>query len=386
MSTITIGDKISTINEIDNQQPQNYILNEKIMKYKNLDDDFNMVSLKSRYTFQKITSLMEENKDENINLDEFNDPKNEEYKKNIMKKKIIQYYCTNKNDKNEFIPPSEGIMKKIRQFKKWQKYEIFQKNGFKNYLNNLMPDYKLVHKTRNLIENKVNLLTKIKIIPPNNNINNISNNSLTLLPKINNNNYSNIGKEKENDNESNIFHDISRNYKKKLIKNKSMDSIIKNSFSISKINNHNTINANPKNKIKFSIITNNKSSSLINLLDDSKKIKHKNKFDNSKEIKSFEDSIFCLNKSLIPLSRDKSVMTTPFGGGLLHCNSLMRNKSVSNLCPYYPTKRIQEKLRDYKNKRSKVIHNKDYIYHIGNFDHTFITNKKNYDYFDFYIF
>ena len=355
MSTITIGDKISTINEIDSQQPQNHILSEKIMKYKNLDDDFNMVSLKSRYTFQKITSLMEENKDENINLDEFNDPKNEEYKNNIMKKKIIQYYCTNKNDKNEFIPPSEGIMKKIRQFKKWQKYEIFQKDGFKNYLNNLMPDYKLVHKTRNLIENKVNLFTKIKIIPPNNNLNNISNNSLTLLPKINNNNYSNIEKEKENDNESNIFHDISRNYKNKLIKNKSMDSIIK-------------------------------SSSLINLLDDSKKIKHKNKFDNSKEIKSFEDSIFCLNKSLIPMSRDKSIMTTPFGGGLLHCNSLMRNKSVSNLCPYYPTKRIQEKLKDYKNKRSKVIHNKDYIYHIGNFDHTFITNKKNYDYSDYYIF
>ena len=81
-----------------------------------------------------------------------------------------------------------------------------------------MPDYKLVHKTRNLIKNKVNLLTKIKIIPPNNNLNNISNNSLTLLPKINNNNYSNIEKEKENDNESNIFHDISRNYKKKTYK------------------------------------------------------------------------------------------------------------------------------------------------------------------------
>ena len=92
---------------------------------------------------------MEENKDEDINLDDFNDPKKADYKNRIMKKKIIQYYCTNKNDKNAFIPPSEAIIKKIRQFKKWQNYEIFQKRGIKNYLDNLMPDYKVVHNTKN---------------------------------------------------------------------------------------------------------------------------------------------------------------------------------------------------------------------------------------------
>ena len=386
MSTMTIGDKISTINEID--QPQNHSFKEKIMKYKNLDDEFNMVSLKSRYTLQKINSFMEENKDENINLEKFNDPKNEEYKNSIMKKKVIQYYCINKNDKNAFIPPSEGILKKIKQFKKWQNYEIFQKNGFQNYLDNILPDYKLVRKTRSLIDDKINLVTKIKIKPNDNNNN--SNNSINLLPKINSN-YSNIEKEKEKENEFNTLYDISNNYKKKLNRNKSMDEVIKNSFSISKINqnslniskfnNQNTINTISKNKRKISTISNNKSSSLIKLLDNSK-----NKINNSKEIKSFEDSVFCLNKSLIPMSIDKSIITTPFGGGLLHCNSLMRNKNINNLVPYYSPNKVQEKLRDYRQQRSKVIHNKDYIYHVGKYDNTFITNRKNYDFCDYYIF
>lgn len=399
MSEITIGDKITTINDIDNHGVQNRSLNEKIMRYKKLDDEFNMVSLKSRYTLQKINSLMEENKDENIeniNLDEFNDPKNKEYRNRIMKKKIIQYYCTNKNDKDAFIPPSEGIMKKIRQFKRWQNYELFQKNGFKNYIENLLPDYKIVHNTRSLIDNKVNLVTKINIKKSDKNIGgNIPNyNYINLLPKINNH-YSKNEKEKDNKNESNIFNNISNNYQKRLLRNKSMDEIVKNSFSISKINqnsfniskfnNQNTINTNPKYKRKMSIISNNKSSSLINFLNNTKKNEKNN---NSKEIKSFEDSVFCLNKSLIPMSIDKSVITTPFGGGLLHCNSIMRNKSITNLVPYYPTKRVQEKLRDYRNQRSKVIHNKDYMYHLGQFDHTFITKRRKYDadYCDYLIF
>jgi hypothetical protein len=60
------------------------------MKYKNLDDDFNLISLKSRYTLQKINSLMEDmkdNKDEEIDIDALDDPKNIEYKNKILKKK-----------------------------------------------------------------------------------------------------------------------------------------------------------------------------------------------------------------------------------------------------------------------------------------------------------
>ena len=165
MSLMTIGDKISTIEENDNKNNQI----EKTMKYKNLDDEFNLVSLRTRFMLQRINHLMEENKDEEINIEEFNDPKNEEYKNKIMKKKIIQYYCTNKNDKDAFILPSEALIKKIRQFKKWQNYEIFNKNGMKNYINDLLPDYRVVHKTKKLIDDKINLVTKIKIKPNNNN-------------------------------------------------------------------------------------------------------------------------------------------------------------------------------------------------------------------------
>ena len=377
MSIITIGDKISTIN--DNEMQNN--LNEKTMRYKNLDDEFNLVSLKTRYMLQKINNLMEENKDEDINLDDFNDPKNADYKNKIMKKKIIQYYCTNKNDKNAFIPPSEAIIKKIRQFKKWQNYEIFQKRGIKNYLDNLMPDYKVVHNTKKLIDDKVNLVTKI-------NVKSNNYNSINLLPKINNN-YSNIEKDKEN--ESNYFYDISNNYPKRLIRNKSMDELVKNSFSLSKINpnsinsskiNQNSVMAKAKNRRKLSTLSNNKSSSLVNIFDSSNN-KKLNKYNNSKELKSFEESVFCLNKSLIPMSIDKSVITTPFGGGLLHCNSLMRNKNINDLVPYYSPKKVQEKLLNYKNQRNKVIHNKDYMYVL---DNTFITNRKKYKYYDYPIF
>ena len=378
MSIITMDDKISSINDDDETQNN---LNEKTMKYKNLDDEFNLVSLKTRFMLQKINSLMEENKDEDINLDDFNDPKKADYKNRIMKKKIIQYYCTNKNDKNAFIPPSEAIIKKIRQFKKWQNYEIFQKRGIKNYLDNLMPDYKVVHNTKKLVDDKVNLVTKI-------NVKSNNNNSITFLPKINSN-YSNIEKDKEN--ESNYFYDISNNYQKRLIRNKSMDELIKNSFSISKINqnskNSSKINQKSaitkvKNRRKLSTLSNNKSSSLVNIFDSSNN-KKLNKYNNSKELKSFEESVFCLNKSLIPMSIDKSVITTPFGGGLLHCNSLMRNKNINDLVPYYSPKKVQEKLLNYKNQRSKVIHNKDYMYI---FDNTFITNSKNYNYYNYLIY
>ena len=377
MSIITMDDKISSINDDETQNN----LNEKTMKYKNLDDEFNLVSLKTRFMLQKINALMEENKDEDINLDDFNDPKKADYKNRIMKKKIIQYYCTNKNDKNAFIPPSEAIIKKIRQFKKWQNYEIFQKRGIKNYLDNLMPDYKVVHNTKKLVDDKVNLVTKI-------NVKSNNNNSITFLPKINSN-YSNIEKDKEN--ESNYFYDISNNYQKRLIRNKSMDELIKNSFSISKINqnskNSSKINQKSaitkvKNRRKLSTLSNNKSSSLVNIFDSSNN-KKLNKYNNSKELKSFEESVFCLNKSLIPMSIDKSVITTPFGGGLLHCNSLMRNKNINDLVPYYSPKKVQEKLLNYKNQRSKVIHNKDYMYI---FDNTFITNKNKYHYYDYQIY
>ena len=100
-------------------------------------------------------------------------------------------------------------------------------------------------------------------------------------------------------------------------------------------------------------------------------------------MKSFEKSIFCFTKSLVPKSIDKTITTTPFGGAIFHFNSLMRNKNVNDLVPYYPTNKVQEKLKDYRNQRSKVIYNKDYIYHIN---HTFVTNKNMFNDYEYMVY
>ena len=99
-------------------------------------------------------------------------------------------------------------------------------------------------------------------------------------------------------------------------------------------------------------------------------------------MKSFEDSVFCLNKSLGPIPIEKSIRTTP-GGGLLHINSFLRNKDINNLVPYYSPNNVMEKLRDYKRKRNKVIDNKDYMYHINN---TFITNNNYFNNYEYQVF
>ena len=112
----------------------------------------------------------------------------------------------------------------------------------KNYIKDLLPDYRIVHKTKQLIDDKINLVTKIKIKPNNN-----DNNSIIILPIINNNSYNEKEKEREKSNETNEFLDISKNYAKKLIRNKSTNEFVKNNFSISKMNPH-IINSSKKNQ------------------------------------------------------------------------------------------------------------------------------------------
>ena len=365
MSIISIDQKLGSISENVNQnQPQN----EKKIQYKKLNEDFNLVSIKSRFTLQKIKSLMKEVKDEKINYDNI-DLNNEEVKKNLIDKKIIQYFCRTKTKFKSYMPPSEEVLKNIRKFKRWQKYEIFKERGIKNYLNKLMPNYKIVQDTKKVIDDKINLYTKIKIKP------NKNNSSLNILPRINNNS-SVIEKEIDIINEENQSVLNSNTFKDEKKRNRSMEEISKNNFSSSKIN-QNSISTIPKNKRKISNITNNRSLPLIRIINKSK-IKNDIKDFNSS---AFEKSSFCLNKSLIPMSMDKSIKISPFGGGILHCNSIMRNRNINDLVPYYSPKKILETLNNYKIQRNKIIHNKDYIYNI---DNIFITNKKNYNSFDYY--
>ena len=55
-----------------------------ITKYKNLPHDLNSISLKARFTCQKMIDLMDNNKDEELTVEEFNDPK----KADIFKTKL----------------------------------------------------------------------------------------------------------------------------------------------------------------------------------------------------------------------------------------------------------------------------------------------------------
>lgn len=384
MSIHSLEEKFSTIEKGDNlnsnkinytsDPKQKYEEEEKIVQYKNLPYDLNSVSLKTRFTCRKMLDLMENNKNEDLTLEDLNDSSKAEINRQKLNRKLIQYYCLENAEKNKFAAPSEKTLSKIQQFKKWQNFEIFQKNGIKNYLNNILPDYKLVFKTKNIIDNKINLYTKLKIR---------KNFDSTILPNIDtntnsyNNKYFQFNKYlKDTDifnnqsKSSNISINDRNNSQLRNIGNKSFE----NSSKSSNIINPNTLASKFKNKKKNkSIIKNNRSSSLMNLIINTNKT-------NLNLIKSFEGSTFCYSGVKKPLSINKSITTSPYGGGIYHSNSLFRNKSMNDLLSNPSQKKILERLNEYQTKRTRIINSKDYLQHIGK---TFVTINKhlgNYDY------
>ena len=389
-------EKISTIdkNEKPNIIPNEYIMDpyyeeeeEKIVQYRNLPHDLNSISLKTRFTCKKMLDLMENNKEEDLTLEDLNDPKKAEINKEKLNRKIIQYYCMENAEKNKFAPPSEKTMNKLQQFKKWQKYEIFQKDGIKNYLNNILPDYKLIYKTNNLIHNKMNLFTKLRIK---------RNYDSIILPNIDSyNNYiNNIKYNNNNKKESELFNDQSRSYmslydkeknlyNRSLNRNKSTEDFNFNSSISSKLINPDSIRS-PKEKRQInSLRSKNQSMSFINLIDNSN---FNNKFRTDKNksiIKSFEDSTFCYSKVKVPLTKNKSITSSPYGGGIFHSNSLLRNKSMNDLLANPSQKKILQRLNEYNKSRSRIINNKDFLQHIGK---TFVTLNKHLTDYDYNIF
>ena len=362
--------KINNLQELDSQEEEE----EKIVQYKNLPPDLNSVSLKTRFTYRKMLDLMENNKDDNLNLEDINDPSKAKINKQKFDRKLIQYYCVKNVEKNKFASPSEKTMKKIQEFKKWQKYEIFQKDGIKKYLNNILPDYKLIYMTKNLIDNKINIYRKIRIK---------RNHDSPILPYICNTikNYQ-LNKSMK---DTELFNDQSQSYislnekkiyKKRWLRNKSTESLNINTSKTSKMKYQSSMKSSIKIK-KLNSVMNNQNSSLINIIDNSKNLP-KNK--SLKNIKSFEDSTFCFSKVKLPFSINKSITTSPYGGGIFHSNSLLRNKSMNDLLDNPSQKSILARLNEYKTKRSRIINSKDYLQHIGK---TFVTINKhlgNYDY------
>jgi len=388
-------EKISTIdkNEKPNIIPNEYIIDpyyeeeeEKIVQYRNLPHDLNSISLKTRFTCKKMLDLMENNKEEDLTLEDLNDPKKAEINKEKLNRKIIQYYCMENAEKNKFAPPSEKTMNKLQQFKKWQKYEIFQKDGIKNYLNNILPDYKLIYKTNNLIHNKMNLFTKLRIK---------RNYDSIILPNIDSyNNYINNIKYNNNKKESELFNDHSRSYmplydkeknlyQRSLNRNKSTEDFNFNSSISSKLINPDSIRSPKEKRPINSLRSKNQSMSFINLIDNSN---FNNKFSTDKNksiIKSFEDSTFCYSKVKVPLTKNKSITSSPYGGGIFHSNSLLRNKSMNDLLANPSQKKILQRLNEYNKNRSRIINNKDFLQHIGK---TFVTTNKHLTDYDYNIF
>ena len=344
---------------------------EKLVKYKSLPNDFNSVSLKTRFTCGKMLDLVENNKVEDLSLEDFKDPSKAEINQQILNRKLIQFYCKENAEKHKFASPSEKTMKKLQQFKQWQKFEIFQKDGIKNYLNNILPDYRLIDRTKALINNEINLYTKLRIKRKTDSI---------LLPIIDEKNDQINKYIKDTD----LFNEQTQSYtsindknafKNILIRNKSMGNFIINPSKTSK-----PIDQKPKQPKhrgrKSNKLINNRNSSLINLIDN--KLTSNNK--SLINMKSFEDSTFCYNRVDKPVSINKSITISRFGGALLHSNSLLRNKSMNDLISNASHKSILERLNEYKTKRNKIIANKDYLQHIGK---TFVTINRhlgNYDY------
>ena len=358
-------------NTLEQELPQE---EEITIKYKNIPHDLNNVTLKSRFTFKKIMELMEDKKDEILTLEEYNDPTKAEIFQQKLKRKLIQHYCMSNINKNKFASPSEQTIKKLKQFKKWQNFEIFQPDGIKNYLNNVLPDYRLVQRTSQLIRDNLNLYKKLKIK---------RNKDSVILPYVENK-YIKIKKDNEakymelfnnEQTQSYISSKEKNNYKRSLLKNKSFDEFNINS-SLSKIMNNQSSKISHFKDKKSTILNNNQSTSLINIIDKSKNMS-KSSINN---IKSFEDSTFCYSKVKLPESFNKSIITTPFGGGIYHINSILRNKSMNDLMDNTAQNKILQKLNEYQAKRSRIINNKDFLKHIGK---TFITLNKhltNYDY------
>ena len=348
------------------------------IKYKSIPHDLNSISLKARFTCQKMIELMDNNKDEELTLEEFNDPKKAEEFKKKLNKKLIQYYCMENMEKNKFRAPSEKTMNKLQQFKKWQTYEIFQKEGIKNYLNNILPDYKLIKKTNNLINDKLNIYTKLKIKKQPDSI---------LLPKliIDNPKINNLK-------ETELFNDQSRSYvltldkynnKKRLVGSKSLDEFKLHSATISKMLNQNCLKSKSKNK-KNNYFTSNQSIYSLNFFKNSKNVMN-NKSSNiiKDDLKNFEESTFFYSRVKIPSSVNKTITSSPFGGCIYHTSSLLRCKNMNDLVNNQLQNNIFGKLDEYKSKRGKIINNKDYLQHLGK---TFVTINKNLTDYDYNIF
>ena len=73
-----------------------------------------------------------------------------------------------------------------------------------------------------------------------------------------------------------------------------------------------------------------------------------------------------LDRPLNPKSIADGVKLTNTGGGLMYSNSIWRSKNINNFVSNYNSQILFDKIQQMKNKRYKVIYNKDFYYYIDN--------------------
>lgn len=360
--------------------------NKKEMQYKNLPKEFNLVSLKARYNLNEINVYLKEKKEREeqrrreleeqrmFNLKQFTKPPIEKKKP----KKLLS------------LSPSDEAQKKIRNYKFWEAYDIAQKLGLNNHLRKLVPISINVRKIRKKLEERIPVVNAIKLKQNNSNDNNNQDSNLIIIQE-NENKIENI--KNLNENLKGDFTTISINENEKT-KNEEFDI-----FGISKQNNShernslrmqsNSLNSiisdgnASVNKLKY----NKSSSDNVCIENRNKKIIKSNSFiDNSnKKLRhSLDENKFFLNRHLNPISCDKAIRVTYQGGGVLHCNSIWRGRSVGDMVPYYSPKKMVQKIKELKAKRNELLYQKDYRNYLA--ENTFISNINYFNNNDFFLY
>lgn len=319
-------------------------------QYKFLSNEFNPVSLKARLNLNQINNFLNEKeknnkkiKKDNSNLSEDNYSDTEENNRN-NKNKMFQK--ENKSKTKSFVCPSDSVYKKLKNYQGLEKNKIFKEKGFIKYITKMIPNSKIVHNLKKVINEKYNLHYDLYIFPKIENKKIISTDNKNVSLKC--------PKKEENSSK---------------IKSKSKSIMINDSINIQKdIDKKYKTNGflNKKAK-KYNL---NKNIRIMSAPKIDWREKKKDWKKNNKNINEV-DYRFFLDRPISPLSNDKSVKPLPNGGGVLYSNSIWRTKKINDLVPR-SNSNVLEKLNDFKKKRNEIIYKRQ---NSLPYDFTFLSNR-----------
>lgn len=313
--------------------------NKLLIRYKNLSDEFNQVSLGARYNLSQINLFLDKKSEiikkinsKSINI--YNSFTNENLKSNLW----FNNGTIKPKRLNSFISPSDIALKNLKLYQRFSRNDILGKNGIKIYSQKLKSNYKKVQDIQKNLEN---------ISPVTHEIFRLSKRPAIKIPFPTNNQKKLIN-----------------NVECKLLSNKIYRNFIKNCPIEERKNiNNSKKKYNIVRKININKNHLNRAKSAMNI---------KNNF-NSKYSRENENYKFFLDHPKSPITQDKTIQITPKGGGLIYRNSVWRIKSVNDLVRPYSSSNTLDKLEEMNSKRKEIISK---IKFSKPFDSTFISNGK----------